>query len=136
MLPQAERLRRSGLFQRVYTARKIVSTSLFSLYVLAKQTRGSNRLPLVGFVASKKTLSKASDRNRAKRRLREAYRKVRTHAQVEEAGTEKENLRLGEWYAIVWVLQAKVLEVEFNDLVKSVEECLQKARQKFMSKGT
>ncbi len=134
MLPDAERLRKSGLFQRVYTARKSVSTGLVSLYVLSKQTKISARMPLAGFVASKKTLNKATDRNRAKRRVREAYRTIKTEMKLGSSGDEssqQENIRLEQWYAIVWVIQADVLKAEFKDIMKSVQHCLQKANQKF-----
>lgn len=134
MLPDAERLRKSGLFQRVYTGRKSVSTGLVSLYVLSKQTKSSSRLPLAGFVASKKTLNKATDRNRAKRRVREAYRTIKAElkkAASSSEGSLEDKFRLEQWYAIVWVIQADVLKAEFSDIIGSVQQCLQKANQKF-----
>ncbi|MBX9687052.1 MAG: ribonuclease P protein component [Candidatus Obscuribacterales bacterium] len=136
MLPDPERLRKTGLFQRVYSARKSVSTELLSLYVLPKQTRANARLPLAGFVVGKKTLAKACDRNRAKRRLREAYKAVRSPVAYERDGSQNssEQLKLGQWYAIVWVVQAKLLEAEYSDILDSVRKCLQKASQKFGEK--
>lgn len=129
MLPDAERLRKSGLFQRVYTARKSVSTDLFSLYVLHRQPKSAPRFPLSGFVVGKKTLSKACDRNRAKRRLREAYRAVKKELQT--TGASNELNQIEQWYAIVWVVQAKVLKAEFSDIIKTIRQCLQKAHDKF-----
>lgn len=136
MLPQAERLKRAGLFQRVYTARKTVSTELVSLYVLAKQPRPSARPPLVGFVAGKKTLSNAVDRNRAKRRLREAYRLLRRRfpSDGDQASPPESALKLEQWYALVWVIQGKLLEADFSEIEEAVRYCLQKADQKFGSK--
>src|SRR5689334_10697786 len=99
MLPQAERLRKTGLFQRVYSARKSVSSSLMTLYVLERQPRSANKLPLAGFVISKKVEAKATQRNRAKRRVREAYRLCRM-AIVQEGGTAAKDL--GQWYSLVW----------------------------------
>jgi ribonuclease P protein component len=135
VLPDAERLRKHSLFQRVYTNRKSVSTELLSLYVLSKQTRGSTKLPLAGFVAAKKTLPKAVARNRAKRRLREAYRIVKKtelkSASTPDASMIQDRLRLEQWYAIVWVVQAEVLNADFSDIIKSMQQCLQKANQKF-----
>ncbi len=134
MLPDVERLRKSGLFQRVYTARKSVSTGLVSLYVLSKQTKNSTRLPLAGFVAAKKTLNKATDRNRAKRRVREAYRNIKNDLYAESSGDRavlQEKFKLEQWYAIVWVIQADVIKAEFSDIIDSVQQCLQKANHKF-----
>jgi ribonuclease P protein component len=132
VLPEPERLRKSGLFQRVYSNRKTVSTELVSLYILAKQPRSSARLPLAGFVATKKILPKAVARNRAKRRLREAYRLVRQEAKAESrAEKQQEEFRLTQWYALVFVAQADVPKADFADIIKSVRQCLQKANQKF-----
>ena len=134
MLPDAERLRKPGLFQRVYTNRKTVSTELVSLYVLAKQPRSSARPPLAGFVAAKKTLANAVDRNRAKRRLREAYRQVKIELKSEAGSTAAatpDNVKLDQWYAIVWVIQKEVLNADFSDIIKSVQQCLQRANQKY-----
>lgn len=117
----------------MYTARKTVSTQIVSLYVLPKLPRSSARKPLAGFVVGKKTLSKASDRNRAKRRLREAYRLVSSNRML-ELGSSQDKFRLEQWYAIVWVLQADALKAGFSDIIKSVEQCLQKADQKFGAK--
>ena len=132
MLPDAERLRKAGLFQRVYTGRKSVSSDLFSLYVLPRQPKSSPRFPLSGFVVGKKTLSKACDRNRAKRRLREAYRAVKKELQL--AGASDEISKIEQWYAIVWVIQAKVLKAEFSEIVKTVRQSLLKAHDKFGAK--
>lgn len=131
MLGQAERLRKSGLIQRVYTARKSVSTELISLYVLPRQAKSSPRLPLTAFVAGKKTLSKASDRNRAKRRLREAYKAVKSGSGLKDADDMSDCIQLKQWYAMVFVVQSGVLNGDFKDIVKSVRLCLEKANQKF-----
>lgn len=135
MLPDAERLRKAGLFQRVYTARKSVSTPLISLYVMPRLPKSSPRLPLTGFVAAKKVLSKATQRNRAKRRAREAYRAVKRELETAISEADKANsltkTQLKQWYAIVWVIQADVLKAEFKDIIKSVRFCLEKANQKF-----
>lgn len=132
MLPQAERLKRAGLFQRVFSARKAVSSEIISLNVLPKQGRVSARMPLVGFVASKKIWSKASDRNRAKRRLREAYQLLKKS--LSQGGDSQEGVgdpAIAQWYAIVFVAQEKLLEARFEDILKSMQLILEKADKKF-----
>lgn len=167
MLPGHERLRRSSVFQRAYTGRKNVSSSLFSLYVLlrtpAKKLADSSkgapdnenasgtatnskrppRAPLVGFVVSKKTHKHAVDRNRAKRRLREAYRRFRLDfekADRESADRQdkprydvKESLE--QWYALVWVLNEKAVNAPWQEICKRMEDCLLEASRKYGRTG-
>ena len=161
MLPKTERLRRSSVFQRAYSGRKCVVTDLFSLYVLSRTAgkrgtpgKGSPeapvilsadktgkaparapRTPLVGFVASKKACKSACDRNLVKRRAREAYRLIRTnlHQMTEDS---KENLydvreSLPGWYALVWVLNENALNAPWQEIYKTMEECLLEAAHKF-----
>ncbi len=163
MLPGHERLRRSSVFQRAYTGRKNVSSSLFSLYVLlrtpAKKSTDSSkgapdnenaggtssnskrppRVPLVGFVVSKKTHKHAVDRNRAKRRLREAYRRFRLDS--EKADREGSNSQydvkesLEQWYALVWVLNEKAVNAPWQEICKRMEDCLLEASRKYGRTG-
>jgi ribonuclease P protein component len=128
MLSSQERLRKHGLFQRAYAAKKTVSTPLLSLYVLEREARSAPKLPLVGFVIGKKAEAKANQRNRAKRRVREAYRLLRKD--LEGPGGEGE-INLKQWYAIVWVVKSEVLSASFEDISASVSECLIKADSKF-----
>ena len=152
MLPQHERLTRSSLFTRAYTARKSVNTPFLTLYVLPKTNRpgfksavgvsipkentrngsGSQaldkmplvRMPLVGFVISKKVCKSACQRNRAKRRVREAYRIMRRDM-VESTQ------RLEQWYALVFVLNNKALEASWEEIRETVAGCLNKADSRF-----
>lgn len=139
VLPAAERLRKSGLFQRVYAAKKSISAPLFTLYVLERQPRSAPRLPLVGFVIGKKVESKACLRNRAKRRVREAYRRVRQSFDNKGAvpgaicGQAKYNLQ--QWYAIIWVIKNEILTAGFDDICASVQECVEKAAGKYGRKS-
>jgi ribonuclease P protein component len=128
MLPQAERLRKSGLFQRVYSEKKSVSGTLVTLYVIERQPRSAPKLPLVGFVVSKKTHAGAAQRNRAKRRVREAYRQARQQIMA-EGGEAAKDLR--RWYSLVFNIKAEVLEAPFADICQCVGECLTKASEKW-----
>lgn len=74
MLPCAARLRSRRDFDAVYRARRSVASPGMVLYVrVPSAVSGGAR---VGFVISKKTARRAHDRNRLKRRLREAARAV------------------------------------------------------------
>lgn len=126
MLPGAERLRKAGLFQRVYTARKNVSAKHLALYVLPRLAQSSPKLPLTGFVVGKKVYAEATRRNKAKRRVREAYRQIRREAD----GALKE-LKLKKWYAIVWVVQGDILSQGWLELKENVMHCLEKAGEKY-----
>ncbi len=158
MLPANERLRKSSVFQRAYTGRKSVNTRLVTLYVVprAKSERKSpysptaTRLPFVGFVAAKKVLKSAVSRNRVKRRVREAYRLLTrslrespkdrtsqsTQAVFEKTVQNTEGLsnpkyKLGQWYVLVFVLHAALLEASWTEILNAVDECLSKAESKF-----
>jgi len=138
MLPLAERLKRSHLFTKAYSARKSVSTPLFTLYVLprlsrvksteqssAEKTRSldgstrieKERLPMTGFVVSKKASKSACRRNRMKRRIRDAYRKIRTES-------------LNQWYVMILVVKESVLNAHWADLCRTMEAAFSEAAQK------
>ncbi|HEY9679961.1 MAG TPA: ribonuclease P protein component [Oculatellaceae cyanobacterium] len=145
MLPTKERLTRAGVFQRAYSARKTVGTPFFSLYVLPRQERGRGAkiknqsanpassaelvkmqpaaLPLVGFVVAKKVSKSACVRNKAKRRLREAYRLLR----LSNPDLKQE---LAQWYAMVFVVHAKAFEASWTELQEAVSESIVKAGAK------
>jgi hypothetical protein len=97
------------------------------------------RLPFVGFVASKKVCKSACERNRIKRRAREAYRliRIKLHHLTEDS---KDNLydvmkSYQGWYALVWVLNEKALNAPWQEIYKKMEECLLEAARKFGWRG-
>jgi ribonuclease P protein component len=128
MLPRTERLTKSGLFQRLHSTRKVISSTLLSLYVLERQSRSAPRPPLVGFVVGKKVHAKSTQRNRIKRRLREAYRLFRK--QLTETG-EIDRYNLQQWYALAWHVKPEALAASSSEISVSVAECLEKAAQRF-----
>lgn len=129
MLPRPERLTKSGLFQRLHSARKVISHPLLSLYVLERQPRSGARPPLVGFVVGKKVHANATQRNRVKRRLREAYR--RFHEELKQSDSAD---NLYQWYAIAWHVKPEAIDATFSEISASVAECLEKAAQRFGKK--
>jgi ribonuclease P protein component len=128
MLPRPERLTKAGLFQRLHSARKVISSPLLSLYVLERQPKSAPRPPLVGFVVGKKVHLRATKRNRIKRRLREAYRLFRK--QLTESG-EIEKYNLQQWYALAWHVKPEAINATYSEISVSVAECLEKAAQRF-----
>jgi ribonuclease P protein component len=84
----------------------------------------ANLLPLVGFVIAKKVCKSACARNRAKRRVREAYRTMRlTNTNFNET--------LAQWYALVFVLNNKILDADWAEVQKTVQDSLRKANDKY-----
>lgn len=133
MLPRAERLCRAGLFQRVYSEKKSVSSDLVTLYVLERQPRSNPKLPLTGFVIGKKLQAKAARRNRAKRRVREAYRLYRAEL-LKEEGERAQMLQ--QWYTLVWNIRSEALNAPFAEICRCVGECLSKASERFVRRGS
>ncbi len=130
MLTSAERLRRSNLFQRTYSAKKSVASPLFTLYVLPRipsQTqRSAARLPLAGFVVAKKVHNKSAVRNRVKRRVREAYRLLRLELQT----SGEKPLNLGQWYALVFLVHDKAITASWQEISNTVFDSLKRAEEK------
>jgi len=131
VLPSAERLRRASVFKRAYSKRIAVSSPILTLYVLPKEGKKSSRkggwLPLAGFVVSTKVSKSACKRNRARRRIREAYRALRTEYQ---AGSQ-DGLRLDNLYAVVFVGHEPALTATFKEIEKAVFDALTRAARKF-----
>ena len=95
--------------------------------------------PLVGFVVSKKVIKGACQRNRVKRRMREAYRSLRS-GEKEEKSVSSGELRdvsrsLQQWYALVWVINEKVLNANWEEICKKMEESLLQASRRYGEKG-
>ena len=132
MLPSLERLRRAGVFQRAYNRRMVVSTSVVTLYVLPKEgkkTDGKGKSswrPLAGFVVAKKVSKSSCKRNRAKRRIREAYRLLRTDV----FDGRRDDIALQDWYALVFVANDAALTASYQEIEDSVVNVLVRASSK------
>lgn len=105
---RSQRLQRPEQFQRVRRGGMSWSHPLFVL-TGARNRVGRTRC---GFVVGKR-LGKAHDRNRAKRRLREAVRLVYPH--------------IAPGYDLVFVVRASVLHVPFSELLQALAEVLRRA---------
>ena len=88
------------------------------------------KVPLVGFSISKKVMKSACKRNRAKRRVREAYRFVKKS--FDDAF--RQEAAMHRWYALVYVINPTALTIAFDDIAASLKESLVKAGKKFGSK--
>lgn len=93
----------------------------------ALSRREASLKPLVGFAIAKKVMKSACKRNRCKRRAREAYRAVR---QSKEESFVK-GTAMHSWYAYIWVIGPATLTVDFEEIKRSVRDCLLKANKKF-----
>ncbi len=121
MLPLAERLKRSHLFTKAYSVRKSVNSQFFTLYVLPRLNKAKpvdNILPMTGFVVSKKVSKSACQRNRIKRRVREAYRRL-------------DKKSLDQWYVMVLVIKESVLKAPWEDICRTMETAFSEAIQKY-----
>ena len=149
MLPAHERLRKTSVFQRAYAARNSVSFGCGTLYVLHRRPPGGKpgakarpeaavkvksgnqlKLPLVGFSISKKVFKSACKRNRAKRRVREAYRLVKNGFDE----NFRQEAAMHRWYALVYVINPTALTLGFTEIAAAIRESLIKAGKKFGQK--
>jgi ribonuclease P protein component len=149
LLPASERLRKTSVFQRAYAAKNSVNSGCVTLYVLLKRSKESQRtsnfnqknkdqkdqwpsasFPLVGFSISKKVLKSACKRNRAKRRVREAYRDIRKTADPQLVA----QVRMERFYSLVFVINPSVLTAKFDDVSTAVKDSLIRATKKFSHK--
>ena len=112
-LPKAERLRKPAEFRRVYTRGKRFDGRFMTVFILPLQ----NETQKLGITASKKISTKAHDRNRCKRLLREAFRLSR--AELNELNTKFD-----------WVLNARrsLLQVKLIKPLKEFREIIAKVK--------
>ena len=85
----------------------------------------------MGFSISKKVLKSACKRNRAKRRVREAYRHIRKAAEPALIA----QVRMERFYSLVFVINPSALTAKFDDISTAVKDSLIKATKKFSHKS-
>jgi RNase P protein component len=76
-------------------------------------------------------MKSACKRNRAKRRVREAYRRIRKEADPQLVA----QVRMERFYSLVFVIHPSVLSVPSQDVSNSVRDSLIKATKKFSHKS-
>lgn len=112
-LPKENRLRKPGEFRRVYENGKRFEGRFITVFIKPSETAFQR----LGITASKKISTKAHDRNRAKRLLREAFRLSR--AELNELDTKFD-----------WVLNARrsLLRVKLEKPLEEFRQIITKVK--------
>lgn len=109
MLPKTFRLKKRGEFKKVYTEGKSVASPCLILYFKKRNALKQTR---IGFSISKK-LGCAVERNRIKRRLREA---IRPYLNIIEPG-----------YDLFFIARHKIKGISFEDVEKNMLNLIKRA---------
>lgn len=119
MLPRAERLKKNKDFEFVFKLKNSVATTTIILYVEVKKNTEANLLPVVGFVVGKKVHRDSTERNKVKRRMREAYRLLRmSNPEVVE-----------NFKSLIFIGRPALFGKDYQEINKSIKENLHKAQR-------
>lgn len=125
MLPIEERLRKKKDFNKVFKLKCSVATSCVIAYILKKDTNNSIDSTKVAFVVSKKIHKKSTQRNKIKRRMREAYRIIRTAYPD----------LIKNFESIIFIARPNIDQKDYFDIYSNILNCLHKT-QKFIDNTT
>lgn len=125
MLPKNERLRKNKDFERVFKYKCSVSTLSVVAYIEPKDPASNDCLPCAGFIIGKKIHKKANKRNKVKRRMREAYRKLR----------EENPELIKDFNAIIFIARLPILELDYFQIYENIFKCLKKAKKTLNKKA-
>lgn len=116
MLPAEQRLSENRDFRFIYAKGRSFAHPIAVLYVLRRQGAAAGAAPgrRIGFVVSKKQ-GKAHDRNRIKRRLREAVR------------LRLKDLRSGP-FDLIFVGRSRLLTAPWPEIVAGVDDLLRRGQ--------
>jgi len=108
MLPKENRLKKKKEFEAVFKGGRHIKSQNFFIKYLANGTDKAR----IGFVVSKKVSKRAVDRNKAKRRMREAFRDI--------------DGRLKDGISIIVVAYPSLKDVKFKEALAEIESALKK----------
>lgn len=119
MLQKRYRLKKYSAFIATYRLNNAVADKNICVYFGKKRTDDTNNVK-VGFVVSKKIHKRAVVRNRIKRLMRENFRHLLKN---------EEYSFLNDYLSIICVAKKGMLEANYNDTSKTLNDLLTKKRE-------
>lgn len=120
MLPKEQRLKKNIQFSATYRLKRSLSNNLLILYV--GKEKEFERPTKVGFVISKKLDKRAAKRNKAKRRMREAYRNALKNGDIDTSQ---------KWISLIFLARKEVINADYEQIYKALVNCINRASKRF-----